>query len=391
MFTRNLFLLSAIKLAKWFMLYMPVSFLFYLENGFSEKEYLLLHALYSGIIALLEVPSGYLADVWGRKPALIAGTFFGVLGFGTYSFSYGFYGFLAAEIFLGAGQSLLSGADTALLYDTLHQEGKEKSYIKVEGRISALGNISEAAAGLFVSVIIFDLYRQYFQLQTFIAALAFFAALFLREPSIHRAGRRAGPGDILSIIHSSLKKNRTLRNLIFFSAAVGCASLSMAWLAQPVFAAIGLDENKFGIAWVLLNGMVMLGSLSARRVDSILTLRWSLVYMVFSFTAGFVILGMNLSFIAFVPLLFLFFVRGTSHPVLKNYINLHAESSERATVLSLRSLLIRTMFFLLGPVLGFVSDRLSLEYALYLCALVLFIPLFLFLVLLLAGYRGINK
>jgi hypothetical protein len=188
-----------------------------------------------------------------------------------------------------------------------------------------------------------------------------------------------------------LRKKRTLRNLIFFSAAVGCASLSMAWLAQPVFAAIGLDKNKFGIAWVILNGMVMLGSLSARRLDRALTLRWSLVYMVFSFTAGFIFLGLNLSFIAFVPLLFLFYVRGTAHPVLKNYINLHAESSERATVLSLRSLLIRTMFFLLGPVLGFISERLSLEYALYLCALVLFIPLFLFLVLLLAGYKEIKK
>jgi MFS family permease len=385
MLTRNLCLLSTIKLAKWFMLYMPVSFLFYLENGFTEKEYLLLHALYSGVIALLEVPSGYIADVWGRKPAIIAGSLFGVLGFGAYSFSYGFSGFLTAEILLGIGQSLISGADTALLYDTLRESGNEKRYMKIEGRISALGNISEAAAGLFVSIIILDLYRHYFQLQTLLAALAFFAALFLREPSIHHVRGRAGINDILSIINRSLRKNRVLRNLILFSATVGCASLSLAWLAQPVFAAIGLDEKKFGIAWVLLNGMVMLGSLSAQGIHRALTLRWSLVYMTFSFATGFVFLGLNLNFMAFLPLLLLFFIRGTAHPILKSHINQHTESSERATVLSLRSLLIRTMFFVLGPALGFISGKFSLEYALYMCGLLLFIPLLLLAVLLLKG------
>ena len=74
---RNLSILYIIKLAKWFMLYMPVSFLFYLENGFSEKEYLILHAVYSGVIAIFEVPSGYIADIWGRKPAIIFGALFG--------------------------------------------------------------------------------------------------------------------------------------------------------------------------------------------------------------------------------------------------------------------------------------------------------------------------
>ena len=64
--------------------------------------------------------------------------------------------------------------------------------------------------------------------------------------------------------------------------------------------------------------------------------------------------------------------------MLKNQINLHADPASRATVFSLRSLLIRIMFFILGPLLGFVSDRFSLEHALYLTAVAITIPLFLF-------------
>ncbi len=375
MYKKNLTLLYIIKLAKWFMLYMPVSFLFYLENGFSEKEYLFFHAVYSGIIALLEVPSGYIADVWGRKPALILGGFFGFLGFGTYSLSYGFIGFLGAEILLGIGTSLLSGADTAILYDTLYNAGKEKKYLKVESNITAVGNIAEASAGLFVSIIVFSLYRNYFILQTGIALLAFLAALFLKEPKLHKQTRKAGFKDILEIVNHSLRENKKLRNMILFSAFVGFASLSMAWLAQPIFKAIDLNEKHFGFAWVLLNSMVSLGSFFSYRINKTLGMKGSLLYMTLAFPLGFFIVGLNISLIAFIPLLILFFIRGSAHPMLKNYINELTESSQRATVFSIRSLIIRVLFFILGPLLGWVSNVYSLRHALNMCGITTLIAL----------------
>ena len=368
------------------MLYMPVSFLFYAENGM-EEHYLLLHAIYSGIIALLEVPSGYVADVWGRKPALILGSFFGVLGFGAYSISYGFTGFLIAEILLGIGSSLLSGADSAILYDTLSQEKKEKRYLKEEGRITAVGNTAETLAGLFVSVVIFNQFRIYFQLQTILAIVAFAAALFLIEPKVHLLRKKAGFKDILSIVNISFRKNKTLRNLIIFASAVGLASLSMAWLAQPIFKEMGLKERYFGFAWVFLNGMVMLGSLSAYKINSKLKLKWSILYMMISFPIGFMIAGLHFGYIAFIPLALLFYLRGTSHPILKNYINELTDSSQRATVLSLRSLLVRIMFFTLGPILGFFYNKISLEHALYMCSISVAIPLLVFGVFIILGKK----
>jgi len=88
----NVYRLYLIKVAKWFMLYMPIVVPFYESNGLGMKDIMVLQAVYSVAIVILEIPSGYLADVIGRKKTLIIGAVFGVLGFTTYSFSIGFWG-----------------------------------------------------------------------------------------------------------------------------------------------------------------------------------------------------------------------------------------------------------------------------------------------------------
>ena len=144
----NIVRLYVIKASKWFMLVMPIVVLFYQENGLGMREVFILQAFYSIAIVVLEIPSGYFADVLGRKNTLIIGCVLGFVGYLTYSLSHGFWGFLLAEIVLGFGQSLISGADSALLYDTLLQTNNEKSYAKHEGRMVSAGNFAEALAGV---------------------------------------------------------------------------------------------------------------------------------------------------------------------------------------------------------------------------------------------------
>ena len=66
---------------------MPIVVPFYQDNGLNMHDVFFLRAIYSVAIVILEIPSGYFADVWGRKNTLVAGTFMGVIGFGIYSFS----------------------------------------------------------------------------------------------------------------------------------------------------------------------------------------------------------------------------------------------------------------------------------------------------------------
>ena len=145
---RNITALYCIKVSKWFSLIMPIIVLFYQENGLGLKEIFLLKSVYSIVSVALDIPTGYLADAWGRKKCLLAGCLIAFGGTVTYSLAYTFGAFLLAEILLGIGQSLVSGADSALLYDTMLRHRREKDYLKYEGRVIMVGNFSEALAGI---------------------------------------------------------------------------------------------------------------------------------------------------------------------------------------------------------------------------------------------------
>ena len=87
-------------------------------HGLSMSQVLQTQALFALTIALFEVPSGYLADLWGRRQAILVGAIFFAVGFVCLWNADTFVDFLIYEVFLGIGYSLISGADLALLYDT---------------------------------------------------------------------------------------------------------------------------------------------------------------------------------------------------------------------------------------------------------------------------------
>ena len=75
-------------------------------------------------------------------------------------------------------------------------------------------------------------------------------------------------------------------------------------------------------------------------------------------------------------------MRGINGPVLNDYINRCVSSDIRATVLSVKSLVGRLMFVLLGPLLGWINDSYSLSMAFMVCGLTFFGMGVLFLVFL---------
>lgn len=357
------------------MLYMPVVKLYYEENGLNNMELFLLHGIYSVIIAVSEIPSGYAADVWGRKKTMLTGLIFLVFGFVFYSLSYGFWGFLVAEVLLGIGQGFTSGCDTALLYDSLQQQHRQKEYIKFEGRISSVGNLSEALAGIIVTILAFSAMRNYYYLQVIISLVGLVAAIFIIEPAVHhQEDRERNWRQIIKIVKESLWTNILLSRTIIFSSIIGFASLSMAWFAQIFFYAANLPSKYYGITWTFLNLVVAAGSFLSSLVYRRLGLKKTLIFMLSFIAGGFFLASQTIAIYGIFLLTLFYFARGIAHPVLKDQINVLAESHVRATVFSIRSFVIRIMFFAIGPLLGWVTDKISLSVALMLGGTTILIP-----------------
>jgi len=349
---------------------MPIVVPFYESNGLSMKDIMILQAVYSIAIVVLEVPSGYLADVIGRKKTLIIGTIFGVLGFTTYSLSFGFMGFLVAEIILGIGQSCISGADSAMLYDSLLDKGEEKKYTRFEGRITSLGNVAEAIAGILGGLLAGISIRTPYIAQTFVAFIALPAALTLVEPTRKIPLIKAGLMEIVRIARFALITDRPLRRNILFSAITGTATLTMAWFAQPFFEYSRIDIVWFGILWTTLNLTVAITSYTAHRLEKTLGQKWSVLIIALLIPMGYLALSRFQQPIGLFVLYLFYLVRGYATPVLKDYINRITASHIRATVLSVRNFIIRLLFALTGPLLGWVKDIYSLPQALALAGFI---------------------
>ncbi|MFC2091062.1 MFS transporter [Bacteroidota bacterium] len=321
--------------------------------------------------------SGDLFHVWGRKRTMLLGSIMGLSGFIIYGFSYGFAGFLIAEVILGFGQSCVSGADSAMLYDSLQEKNDQKRYSRFEGRITSLGNLAEAAAALISILLVSHSLRMPYYGQIFIAAIAIPAALSLKEPLRHKKLINKSFREILNVSHFALVGNRILRRNILFSAFTGCATLTMAWFAQKFFEFQGIDQVWFGLLWALLNITVAIASFYAHKLEERLGMKGSIILIAVAIPMGYLVLSFTGLVWGLISLFIFYLVRGFATPILKDYINRITGSDVRATVLSVRNFIIRINFSLAGPLLGWANDVYSLPTAL-LFGGVLFLGLNLF-------------
>ena len=347
---------------------MPVIWLFYEENGLTITDLFVIQAIYSVTIALIEIPSGYVADVLGRKNSLVIGTFFGFLGILTYSLSYGFDGFLLAALCLGIGQSFISGSDTALMYDSLVELNRRNDFIKLEGRTISMGNFAEAIAFVIGGFLAEISLRTPFYYQLGIALVGFITALALIEPEIHRLedGKSKPWKNIKNIIHFSMIENKILRAYIFYSAIVGAATLTMAWFAQPYFEALDIEVVYFGLIGAGLNLAVAIPAFFAHEIERKINTKTLLSLILLLIGACYLTVAYINSLWGLLILLLFYLTRGVATPVLRDYMNRHIPSNMRATVMSIRSFIIRIFFASTSPFLGYVADLYSLQYALYL-------------------------
>lgn len=352
----NIAKIYLIKTARWLMLTTPYLPLFMGENGIDKSSYSLLAAIHALSIIFLEIPSGYLADAIGRKKTLIVGAVLGALGYVIYSMSYSFNGFLLAVVALGIGQSMISGADSAMLYESLVATNKVKDYSRYEGRIIALGSFLETAGAPLGGLLAVVSLRYPFIAQAAIALIAVPAALTLVEPEGDVKAKERSK-KMLPALKQALFFDRKLLLLLCYSALFGAGTYTMAkaipyWHNETVQS----SALELGFFWSALNLSAALFSSFAYRLER------KMDQLTFMACTGFVVslsffgLGYANQYVA-MALLFLFYCcRGLAAPILKNYINDITQSEIRATVLSIRPFFVYILFALLFPVMGWVGD-----------------------------------
>ena len=367
----NILKMYLLKGVLWFMVAMPIIVLFFQEHGLTLTEVMILQSIYSFSVALFEIPSGFIADIFGRKRTIVLSTIFTFIGFLVFSFFSGFYAFAFAQVLVGIGGSLMSGSDSALVYDTLLEMNRKNTYTKIEGRSYAIGNFSEALAGILGGFLAVGSIYMPIYVQTSILFFSIPIAFTLIEPSMHNKNilDRSFKA-VLEVVKFAMVDNQKLKWLIIYSSAMGVATLSMAWFAQPFFKSINIPLAYFGVLWAILNFSAGITSFNAHKFEKKYSNYKVFFYISLSMITSFLFLGYNTSLFGLIFILFIYFLRGLVTPILRNAINKNTTSNKRATVLSVRSLIIRISFAISAPILGFIADNYSLTISFYCLAIV---------------------
>ena len=367
---RNLSRALLLSFFQHFMLVMPIIVILFESKGVALSDVLLLQAWFAALIVLLEVPSGYVADVFGRRGAMLIGGVFLGLGNTWLVFAHGFWPLAVFEACLAVAFSLVSGADLALLYDTelaLAESAEQKQ--KAVRRLFFASDLAEAVAAVGCSVLlVFTVLDVVVWAQAVCGWIPFLVAFTVVEPPRERLAKTGHGRNFAGILRAVLLDSRILR-LTFLALAIwGLTTMYAVWLLQAHWQAEGVEVVHFGYLW---GGLTLLSALAGRYAQW-LEERLGTTTMLLAIGIGPVLgyLGLGLlGVVAGIAMCSVFFAcRGFGAVILRDALNRRVSSRFRATANSLASFGFRAAFALTAPLVGGALDLWGLKMTLLLLA-----------------------
>ncbi len=361
-----------------FMVLIPVFVPLLQGYGLSMSQVLQTQALFALTIAFCEVPSGYIADIWGRRNAVLLGSILNAFGFFSLLWADTFVDFLIYEFILGVGFSLISGADLALLYDTevyLQNNGLEGGAC-VGRSLSRLISIEAAAsgiAGVMASILLIWSLDWVVWVQAFTGVMPFLLGLFLVEPPrpVTKVSHRDSARHIVGLL---LFDKPVVCWTAFAISVFGLLAVYVFWIYQKYWEIQGIPLSQFGYIWA---GFALTVSLAARYSDMLekkLGYRRLLVLIAILPLLGLLGMAFGNGWIGVLFGLAIQVSRGISMSLFYGALNRRVAGEFRATVNSLVSLGVRGVFIVSGPVLGYALDTLGMTNTL-IGLVVIFTPL----------------
>lgn len=347
-----------------------VNTLFLLDAGLNNLEAFAANAFFTAGQVLFEIPTGIVADTWGRRVSYLLGA--ATLAVSTVLYLYmweisaPFWGWALASVLLGLGFTFFSGATEAWLVDALHATGYrgQLEAVFAKGQIvtgvamltgSVTGGVIAQATNLGVPYII----RGVLLGLTLAAAFVLMKDIGFKPRSTKHYAR-----EMKTILHKSIDhglKNPPVKWVMVAGIFSGGVGVYTFYAMQPYLLELYGDPNAYsvaGLAAAIVAGAQIAGGLVAGRLRRVFHRRTS-VLLINSFLGVGLLIGVGTigNFWVVVGLLVLWgLAYAAVRPIRQAYINDLIRSDERATVLSFDSLLSSSGGVVVQPVLGKAAD-----------------------------------
>ncbi len=347
-----------------------IFFVFYQEQiGLSPATIFAVTAYATALRAVLDLPFGALADRHSRRLCLVVGALGVFSGSLLLLIHPALVTVLIAETLFASATALRSGADSALLYDTLRARDALAEYPRYEGRGLAFSSIGSGVAAIGGGLLAAIDLRLAYAASAAAAAAAAVLASRLPEAREHSsvAARRLDFDLLRQAARRALETSGVLWTVALATFSV-VASHIYYYLQQPYLQAIDVPIWAFGLVFAATKVLTAMVASGAHRIDAALGERAAAGLMAVVPAAGLGAMALATGPAGVLAILSRGLLDGLWMPLVNVYMNRRAESHVRATTLSLMNVVSRLVLAAALAVIGLVVSGLGLRATLFVCA-----------------------
>jgi MFS family permease len=347
-----------------------VNTIFLLDAGLNNFQAFAANAFFTAGMVLFEVPTGVVADSWGRRASYLLGTVTLAVTTAIYVWLWfvdgPFWAWAVSSVLIGLGFTFFSGATEAWLVDALHATGYDGPLDAVFARAQVFGGVGMllgAGGGGFLAQWL-GLSAPYLLRAGVLVVMFVIAAALMRDLGFTPDRGRGPVSEVKRIVGQSMRYGlnvRPVRWLMVAALFTGGITIYVGYALQPHLLKLWGDEKAYGVAGIaaaLLAAAQIVGGLVTprirpwfrRRTDMLLT-------MGLLGSIAVLLMAVIPSFWAALALIVVWgLVGAAAMPVRQAYLNGMIPSKQRATILSFDSLMSSTGGVVAQPALGRSAD-----------------------------------
>lgn len=334
--------------------------------GMNLMQIGLLEGIYHATSIVCEIPSGALADLVGRKKSMMLGRICVTISCIIMLFTRNFWWFAISFLLQALGNNFNSGSEEALVYDSMICIGEEEDYIRINGRINMIIEVSQAIATVAGGIMAEYSYFVCYAACTVISMLAFVPVALMKEPPVLKGSEgkeRLTAGRLVArhfqtsfeILASDL---RILKIVTYFSVVFAAHTL-LFFYSQQYYSDMGYNKIQISIIMLFAGFASCLGAILSERLYR----RFEKKISVFSAA----VIALTLVFYSIGnPVLSIGMFIGANffnsvlYPIESESLNRIIPSEQRATLISVNSMFFSIVMIVTFPVVGALADVWSL-------------------------------
>ena len=312
-------------------------------------------------IFVAEVPTGVVADRFGRKKSIVMALFLQLVGEVLYLFASSYLAFVGIAVLAGVGFAFSSGCIEALVYDSLPEDNREGQMKQAMGLNGAAYYLAFFFAPILGTLLVPRFTLNRFLVAVFLTACSVFVALLialsLEEVDDERDVGETAVTILKNGIHC-IQGNRFLLWLVGVSTFTATFAGTLSSLYQPYFAAFHLTARAMGLASAIGALLAVALQKNIFRLERLIGKRAAFTTSILLPGFGYLLLAVAPSpAVAFVAFLLTYGTATMKGPLLSSYQNGVIPGEIRATVLSFINMLVSLYAAGVGLLMGWLADR----------------------------------